>query len=103
MTKKDIISLLAERTSLTTSQAMHAVEAVIDILADAIVSGEPVTLRGFGCLRTVKRARKLARNIRRGSTVMIPERMKAKFVTYDELQQRINDAYHERTSIQSKP
>lgn len=95
MTRKEIVSQLVKRTDLTTSQATHAVEGIIDIVADALVMGEPILVRGFGCLKLVKRAAKPARDISKGTTVMIPERKRVKFVAYNELQERINRADNE--------
>lgn len=91
MTRKEIISQLVKRTDLTTSQASHAVEGIIDIVADALVSCQSITLRGFGAIKVVTRAAKPVRNISKGVTFTIPERKRVKFVAYNELQQRIND------------
>lgn len=92
MTRKEIISQLVKRTDLTPSQATHAVEGIIEIVADALVSCEPILLRGFGCIKIVKRAAKPARNISKGETIIVPERKRVKFTAYNELQERINRA-----------
>ncbi len=94
MTKNDIISELVRRTDLTKSQAIHAVEALVEIVGDALVKGDPILLRGFATIKTVKRAPKMARNIKQGTSVHIPSRRQVKFVAYNELQERIN-RYHE--------
>ena len=91
MTKKEIISELVGRTDLSTSQATHAVEGIMDIVADALVEGKTM-LRGFGCIKLVTRAAKPARNISKGETIIVPERKRVKFTAYNELQERINRA-----------
>ena len=92
MTKKEIISELVGRTDLSTSQATHAVEGIVDIVADALVEGKTILLRGFGCIKLVTRAAKPARNISKGETIIVPERKRVKFTAYNELQERINRA-----------
>ena len=102
MTRKDIANQLARRTGLTASQAAHAVEEIINIAADAIVTGEPILLRGFGRIKLVKRAAKPGRNITNGTKVMIPERKQVKFVAYNGLQERINRADNETKNNSNK-
>lgn len=90
MTRQDIAHELVKRTNLTTSQATHAVEGVIDIIADALTKDEPIMLRGFGTIKTVQRAAKPARNINTGETMMLPPRRQVKFIAYNQLHERIN-------------
>ena len=90
MTKQDIIRQLIKHSDLTPAQATHAVEGIIEILTDAIVVNDPVMLRGFGTLKTVKRAPKLGRNIERGTFVKVPACRKVKFAASRQLQERID-------------
>ena len=97
MTKQEIVHELVKRTDLTTSQAIHAVEGVINIIADALTKNEPLMLRGFGTIKTVQRAAKPARNISKGTTMMLPPTKQVKFIAYNELKERIN--HHGRYAI----
>lgn len=90
MTRNQIAQELVRRTSLTPSQAMHAVEGVIDIIGDALAKDEPVLLRGFGAIRTVRRKAKTARDISRGKVLRVPPRKAVKFIAYNALKQRMN-------------
>lgn len=90
MTKQDIIQKLVKRTGLTPSQATHAVENIVGILADALAKDEAIFLRGFGTLKTVERAAKPARNIGKGTAMMLPPCKQVKFIAYTELKNRIN-------------
>lgn len=90
MTKQDIIRQLEKRTNLSLSQATHAVEGLIDIIADALTENEPILLRGFGTIKTVQRAARPARNISKGTTMMLPPTKQVKFIAYNELKERIN-------------
>lgn len=90
MTKQEIIKELVKRTDLTTSQATHAVDGVIDIITDALVREDPVLLRGFASIKTVRRAAKTARDIKRGTLVQVPPCKQVKFIAYNALKERIN-------------
>lgn len=95
MTKNEIIQQLAAQSGLTVSQATHAVDGIIGILADALASGNPVTLRGFGTIKTVQRAAKTARNIHTGEFIHLPPCRRAKFIAYKQLQARIDEHEHQ--------
>lgn len=90
MTRREIAKELANRSNLTPSQAAHAVEGIIEIIADALAKDEPILLRGFGTIKTVQRAAKPARNISKGTTMMLPPTRQVKFIAYNELKERIN-------------
>lgn len=90
MTKQDIIRQLEERTNLSLSQASHAVEGIIDIIAEALAKDEVILLRGFGTIKTVQRAAKQVRNICKGTSMTLPHRKQVKFIAYNSLKERIN-------------
>lgn len=90
MTKHEIIQELVSHTDLTTSQATHAIEATINILADALTKGDPIALRGFAKIQTVQRAPKAARDIQKGTTITIPAYKSVKFIAYKALKARLN-------------
>lgn len=90
MTKQDIIRQLEERTNLSLSQASHAVEGIIDIIAEALAKDEVILLRGFGTIKTVQRAEKQVRNICKGTSMTLPPRKQVKFIAYNSLKERIN-------------
>lgn len=91
MTRKDIIEELVRRTGLTTSQAMHAVNETINIMADALAKEEDLLLRGFATIKTVQRAAKPARDIANGKQIMLPPCKAVKFLASSELKVRINN------------
>lgn len=99
MTKQDIIQLLEKRTSLSLSQSTHAVNGVIDILADALAKEESIFLRGFGTLKTVRRAARHGRDITRGKLLSLPPTKQVKFVAYSALKIRINNTDHVHPDI----
>lgn len=48
MTKAQLFSMLAEKTSMSKKQAKAAVEAFTEIVTSSLKKGEPVTITGFG-------------------------------------------------------
>ncbi len=63
----------------SSSQARHAVEAVLGEITAALAAGEKVTLVGFGTFEPVARAARSARNPRTGASVPVPAATVARF------------------------
>lgn len=73
MTKADLVAEIADRTGISKIEAQQAVETFMQVVKESIVSGASVELRGFGTFFPKKRAAKTARNISKGTTIVIPE------------------------------
>ena len=74
MTKADIVQQIANQTGLDKKDVQKVVELFMNEVKDALNQGENVYLRGFGTFAVKKRAKKLARNISKNETVVVPER-----------------------------
>lgn len=72
MTKADIVARIAQQTGMEKAVAMTVVEAFMETVKDSMVAGEDVFLRGFGSFIIKKRAKKVARNISKNTTIVIP-------------------------------
>lgn len=72
MTKADIVARIAQQTGMEKAVAMTAVEAFMETVKDSMVAGNEVFLRGFGSFIIKKRAKKVARNISKNTTIVIP-------------------------------
>lgn len=72
MTKADIVARIAQQTGVEKAVAMTVVEAFMETVKDSMVAGDEVFLRGFGSFIIKKRAKKVARNISKNTTVVIP-------------------------------
>ena len=81
MTKTDLINKLYESAAgkLTRVEAERAVGHLLESMLGALVSGESVTISGFGSLRPVRRAPRKGRNPRTGEEVAIPAASAIKF------------------------
>ncbi len=72
MTKADIVARIAQQTGVEKAVAMTGVEAFMETVKDSVVAGNEVFLRGFGSFIIKKRAKKVARNISKNTTIVIP-------------------------------
>jgi DNA-binding protein HU-beta len=72
MNKGELISALAEKTELTKKDSETALNAVLEVIADAMAKDEKVQLIGFGTFEAKSRPARVARNPRTGDSVKIP-------------------------------
>ena len=73
MTKADIVSEIAKSTGVEKVQVQAIVEAFMDSIKGSLTNKNNVYLRGFGSFIVKKRAKKVARNISKNTTITIPE------------------------------
>ena len=73
MTKAEIINEIASKTGIEKMQVATILESFMKSVKTRMAAGENIYLRGFGTFVVKKRARKLARNISKNTTVIIPE------------------------------
>ena len=72
MTKADIVSEIAKSTGVEKVQVQAIVEAFMDSIKTSLTNKNNVYLRGFGSFIVKKRAKKVARNISKNTTIPIP-------------------------------
>ena len=72
MTKADIVSEIARNTGAEKVQVQAIVEAFMESIKTSLTHKNNVYLRGFGCFIVKKRAKKVARNISKNTTITIP-------------------------------
>lgn len=73
MTKADIVSEIAKSTGVEKVQVQNIVEAFMESIKTSLTQKNNVYLRGFGSFIVKKRAKKVARNISKNTTITIPE------------------------------
>ena len=73
MTKADIVSEIAKSTGVEKVQVQAIVEASMESIKTSLTQKNNVYLRGFGSFIVKKRAKKVARNISKNTTITIPE------------------------------
>ncbi|MEG1700728.1 MAG: HU family DNA-binding protein [Alistipes sp.] len=72
MTKADIVSEIAKSTGVEKVQVQSIVESFMDSVKASLIKKNNVYLRGFGSFIVKKRAKKVARNISKNTTITIP-------------------------------
>ena len=73
MTKADIVSEIAKSTGVEKVQVQAIVEAFMESIKTSLTQKNNVYLRGFGSFIVKKRAKKVARNTSKNTTITIPE------------------------------
>lgn len=70
MNKAELVSKMAEKSELTKKEAEVALNAFMESVEEALVSGEKVQLVGFGTFETRDRAARQGRNPRNPEEVI---------------------------------
>ena len=72
MTKADVVNQISKDTGIDKTTVSKIVESYMDSIKDSLTKGENVYLRGFGSFILKARAEKVARNISKNTTIVIP-------------------------------
>ena len=79
MTKADLISAISSETGADKVIVKKVIESFTENVKKSLINNNNVYLRGFGSFLIVKKAEKIARNIRKNTRVIIPEHYAPKF------------------------
>jgi len=73
MRKTDVIDKVSNITGIPKNDIVISVEAFLQEVKNTLKRGENVYVRGFGSFVIKKRAAKIGQDIRKGTSVAIPE------------------------------
>ncbi len=73
MTKNDLAQEISGKIGIEKVTVVKIVESLMDSIKDNMIKDKNIYLRGFGTFQVKKRAKKLARNISKNTTVIVPE------------------------------
>lgn len=73
MKKADLIHLISEKTGVPKVDVLVSLESFFANVKQTLAEGENIYIRGFGSFITKKRAAKVGRNIKKNTSVYIPE------------------------------
>lgn len=91
MTRSELIERILERAPHVPRREVEAiVHAVFDCMAEALVAGKRIELRGFGVFSIRTRRARTGRNPKTGQSVSIPERRTLSFAAGKDLRERLN-------------
>ncbi|MDD2466602.1 MAG: HU family DNA-binding protein [Desulfobulbus sp.] len=79
MNKTELIDKVAKESALSKAAAEQVVNNVFSAIAEAMKSGDKVTLVGFGTFSVSERAAREGRNPKSGETITIPAKKVVKF------------------------
>lgn len=90
MTKSELITALAEATGVSKPDVGRVIAAATNILADAMRSGDSVSISGFGIFTSKVRDAHPGRNPATGETVTVPAKRVAIFKPVKKLKDAVN-------------
>ena len=98
MDRGEVASRVANRTSLSHLASLLAVDAVFEVVGEALAQGEDVTIVGFGRFTTKRRMARSGRNPRTGEALEIPEATVPAFKASKILRTAVNRERARRTA-----
>lgn len=72
MTKAEIVTEIAKTTGIDKESVLNVMEQFMTVIKDSLAHGENVYLRGFGSFIVKQRAEKIARNINKNTSLVVP-------------------------------
>lgn len=90
MNKSQLIDVISINTELSKKDVETAINAFIDVVTDALVDGEKITITGFGSFEVVERAARTGRNPQTGETISIQKSKSPKFKSSKNLKETVN-------------
>ena len=72
MTKADIVNEISKSTGIDKQTVLTSVEAFMETVKSSLTKNENVYLRGFGSFIVKRRASKIARNISKQTSIVVP-------------------------------
>lgn len=91
MIKSELVAIIAERhPHLMHKDAERIVATIFDEIAQALVRGDRVELRGFGAFSVKPRPARVGRNPRTGEPVEVEAKRVPYFKTGKDLRERLN-------------
>jgi len=71
MNKTELVEAIASSTEMTKTDVDKVVTAFVDVVTEALVKGDKVSLKGFGNFEVRERAARQGRNPQTGETISI--------------------------------
>jgi DNA-binding protein HU-beta len=94
MTKQDLVNEVAKSTGVEKLAVEKTINAVMESIRANMEKDENIYLRGFGTFAIKKRAKKTARNISKGTSLVIPEHFVPTFKPAKEFVAKVKSQKH---------
>ena len=92
LTRADLCEAVHKKTGYPRSESQDMVEAILDLMTDALVAGENVKISGFGTFLLRDKAERIGRNPKTGVEVPITPRRVLTFRASQTLRDRVSEA-----------
>lgn len=89
LNKTDFIAAVADKAGITKTEAQKAVNAVLDVITDALQSNDRVVLTGFGTFEVREAKERMGVNPRTKDKVKIPATKRPAFSAGAELKKAV--------------
>ncbi len=91
MKKSELVKKVAAETGMSQADAARALNAIISAVSDCLISGDSITIQGFGTFKVSEHKERKGRNPSTGEAMTIPARKAAKFSPGKELSALIQE------------
>lgn len=88
MTKTDLVECLV-KDGMARSTAMDAVDGIVKHMARILANGDSIYLRGLATFKIVTAKQKVARDISKGTSIVIPAHRKVKLILSKQLKNKL--------------
>ena len=90
MKKLQLTDAVAQKAGMTKKDAAEAVNAILDVIVEALAAGDDVKITGFGGFEVKERAARTGRNPKTGEAVEIPASKYVAFSAGSSLKDKVN-------------
>jgi len=90
MNKSELVVAVTSTSGTSKADAARVVDAVCDVITDALSRGEDVRLTGFGRFSVANRSARTGRNPRTGAPIYISASRQPKFKAGKQLKNAVN-------------
>ena len=90
MNKSELVAAIAKKTGESKAQEKRSLEALIDVIGEALSEGDDIRLVGFGRFRVVDVSSRNYRDPRTGKMIRTKKKKKVRFKAGSALQTHVN-------------
>ena len=90
ITKKDVVNLVQAKTDLSVKTTSEVVDALLEVITEALADGDSVRFTGFGTFSVTERAARTGKNPRTGEVIEIAASKSVSFKAGKSLKDKVN-------------
>ena len=90
ITTKDVVNLVKAKTDLSAKTTGEVVDALLEVITEALADGDSVRFTGFGTFSVTERAARTGKNPRNGEMIEIAASKSVSFKAGKSLKDKVN-------------